>query len=143
MGVGHFPTLHYMQVSQLDLFNRYIDTVESLYSFETIYKKAVPLFSGGNFIRKGGQISPWLKARLSWIAIREFVFTEDKDRRKLFRFIIQLIRGKQIAIDKGLGFMLSMLGYHNHIKEHRKNIESYRLLIKKQDLGAWKHNLDH
>ena len=57
MGVGHFPTLHYMNMSQTDLFDRYMKTIEKLYSFETIRQKGEALFSNGAFTRKGGELS--------------------------------------------------------------------------------------
>ena len=51
---------------------------------------------------------------------------------------MKLIRNKQIAIDKGLGYLLSMLGYHRHIRAHQKNMAEYRKIVMAQDKGAWK-----
>jgi radical SAM superfamily enzyme YgiQ (UPF0313 family) len=141
LGVGHFPTLNYMNISQIDLFDKYMETIARLYSFDTILKKAVPLFSSGGFTRRGGEISLFLKARLSWITVKSFLITTDPLRRKLFWFIISLIRTDKIAIDKGLGFMLSMLGYNRHVKEHKKNMKGYREIVMAQDKGAWKKGL--
>ena len=138
LGVGHFPTVHYMNMSQIDLFDGYMETIARLYSFDTIRKKAEALFINGAFTRPGGDISPLMKARLSWITFKEFVLTRDPERKKLFSFIMRLIRTKQIAIDKGLGFMLSMLGYNRHIREHQKNMDEYRKLVMGQDKGPWK-----
>jgi radical SAM superfamily enzyme YgiQ (UPF0313 family) len=139
LGVGHFPTIHYMNMSQIEIFDKYMETVTRLYSFPVIRKKAEALFSNGAFTRPGGDIPASLKARLSWIVFREFVLSREKERRKLFRFIFGLIRSNRIAIDKGLGFMLSMLGYHRHVKEHHRNMDRYRNMIISQDLGAWKN----
>jgi radical SAM superfamily enzyme YgiQ (UPF0313 family) len=138
LGVGHFPTLNYMNFSQIGLFDKYMETIARIYSFDTILKKAVPLFSSGGFIRQGGEISSLLKARLSWITVKSFLLTSDPDRKKLFWFIISLIRSDKIAIDKGMGFMLSMLGYNRHVKEHKKNMKKYREIVMAQDQGAWK-----
>ncbi len=138
LGVGHFPTLHYMQMSQIGIFDKYMETVTKLYSFDTIRKKGEALLSNGAFTRPGGEISAFMKARLSWITFTAFVLTNDPDRKKLFRFVIKLIRTKQIAIDKGLGFLLSMLGYYRHIQEHHRNLEQYRMIVRQQDKGAWK-----
>jgi radical SAM superfamily enzyme YgiQ (UPF0313 family) len=138
LGVGHFPTLHYQNMSQIEIFDKYMETVTRLYSFDTVLKKAVPLFSAGAFTRSGGDISGFMKARLSWITFKEFVLTTDPDRKKLFRFIMGLIRSKKISIDKGLGFLLSMLGYHRHMQEHKKNMKQYREIVRRQDKGAWK-----
>jgi pyruvate-formate lyase-activating enzyme len=137
LGVGHFPTLHYMKMSQIDIFDKYMATIDRLYAFDTIRKKGEALFSNGAFTRSGGQISPFMKARLSWITFREYVLTSDPDKKALFRFIFRLIRTRQIAIDKGLGFLLSMLGYNRHIKAHKRNMEQYRQIITAQDKGPW------
>jgi radical SAM superfamily enzyme YgiQ (UPF0313 family) len=137
LGVGHFPTLNYMNISQIDLFDRYMETIARLYSFDTILKKAVPLFSNGGFNRKGGEISPFLKARLTWITVKSFLLTSDPDRKKLFWFIISLIRSQKIAIDKGLGFMLTMLGYNRHVMEHKKNMDEYRRIVMALNKGQW------
>lgn len=142
LGVGHFPTLHYMNMSQTELFDTYMKTIEKLYSWDTIYKKAVLLFSEGAFIRPGGDISVLLKARLTWITLKEFLLTTDPTKRKLFFFIVRLIRGKKIAIDKGLGFLLSMLGYHRHVESHKKHMKEYRNMVIQQDQGPW-NKMDH
>ncbi len=133
LGVGHFPTIQYLKMSQIDIFDKYMETIARLYSFDTIRKKAEILFSNGAFIRPGGNISPLTKARLSWITFKEFVLTTDPDRRKLFAFILKLIKDKQIAIDKGLAFLLSMLGYHRHILAHKRHMEEYRNIVLEQE----------
>jgi len=133
LGVGHFPTIHYRKMTQLGIFDKYMETIARLYSFDTIRKKGETLLSNGAFIRKGGEISVFMKARLSWITFREYVLTSDKERKKLFHFVFKLIRSKQIAIDKGLGFLLSMLGYHRHILAHQRNMEEYRQIVIAQE----------
>lgn len=138
MGVGHFPTLHYMNMTQSEIFTKYMKTIEKLYSFDTIRKKGEALFADGTFTRPGGRISGTLKARLSFIVLKEYLFSGDIERRRLFFFLVNLIRKKKLAIDKGMGFLISMLGYHRHILQHKKNMELYRSMIVKQDRGSWK-----
>jgi 3-hydroxyacyl-CoA dehydrogenase/pyruvate-formate lyase-activating enzyme len=138
MGVGYFPTIQYMNMSQIEIFDNYMDTVTRLFSFPVIREKAEGLFAGGAFTRPGGDIPALLKVRLSWITLREFILTTDKDRRALFFFIFKLIRVKKIAIDKGLGFLLSMLGYHRHIADHHRRMKEYRGLVLANESGKWK-----
>jgi radical SAM superfamily enzyme YgiQ (UPF0313 family) len=128
-GAGHFPTLHYMNMSQIEIFDRYMETIQRLYSFDTALKKAENLFPGGTFTRKGVDIPASMKARLSWIIFREFILTTDTERRKLFGFIFGLIRTKKIAIDKGFSYLLSMLSSHRQIEQHKKNMDDYRKLV--------------
>jgi radical SAM superfamily enzyme YgiQ (UPF0313 family) len=137
-GAGHFPTLHYMNMSQIELFDKYMETIQRLYSFDTVYKKAVKLFSGGAFIRKGGDIPATLKVRLLWIIFKEFVLSTDPDRRKLFWFLFTLIRENKIAIDKGFSYLLSMLSNHRQIRQHQKNMPEYREMVKGYSKPAWR-----
>jgi radical SAM superfamily enzyme YgiQ (UPF0313 family) len=137
LGSGHFPTLHYMNMSQIELFDQYMETIRRLYSFETARIKAENLFSGGAFIRKGGSISVYLKARLSWILFKEFVLTTDPERKKLFRFIFSLIMTKKIAIDKGFSYLLSMLSCHRQIAEHQKHMKEYRAMVMEYSAEPW------
>jgi radical SAM superfamily enzyme YgiQ (UPF0313 family) len=138
LGVGHFPTIHYMNMSQIEIFDKYMETIAKLYSFDTVRKKAEALFSAGTFTRLGGDIPAWLKARLTWITVKEFLLTTDPERRKLLWFIFRLIREKKLAIDKGFGFLITMLGYNRHIRDHKKHMREYREMVMAQDQGAWR-----
>ena len=137
MGVGHFPTIHYMNASQIDLFDKYMQTIERLYSFETIRKKAEGMFTSGNFTRRGGDISLRMKARLTTLVVKEFLLTTDPDKRKLFFFIVSMVRSKKLAIDRGMAYLIAMLGYHRHIRQHKRNMKEYRELVMKFDKGAY------
>jgi hypothetical protein len=112
-------------------------TISRLFSSETTRIKAEKLFSGGAFIRKGADIPAYMKARLSWIIFKEFVLTKDPERRKLFIFIFQLIRTKKIAIDKGFGFLLSMLSCYRQIADHQKHMDEYRKMVMQYTSEPW------
>jgi radical SAM superfamily enzyme YgiQ (UPF0313 family) len=135
MGVGHFPMIHYMNMSQIDLFDRYMQTIARLYSFDTIRKKAEGMFTSGNFTRKGGEISAWMKARLTALVVKEYVLTMNPDKRKLFLFIISMIRSEKLSVDRGMAYLISMLGNHRHIQQHRRNMKEYREMVMKFDKG--------
>ena len=98
LGVGHFPTLQYANGSQLEFFDKYMETVTRLYSFATVRAKAEALFKDGTFTRPGGDIGPALKARLCLIIFKEFVLSSDRDRRELFWFVLRLIRSDRLQV---------------------------------------------
>ncbi|MCK9618025.1 MAG: B12-binding domain-containing radical SAM protein [Lentimicrobiaceae bacterium] len=137
MNAGHFPVLHYMKMSQSEIFEKYMQTIARLYSFDTILRKAKQLFGNGNFAKPGADISTGLKFRLMAIIIGNFVFTTDKNRRKLLFFMLRNIREGKIAKDRAFAFMLSMLGYHRHVQKHLRRMDEYRNLIKPYDKGAF------
>lgn len=138
MGVGHLPTIHYMNMSQGELLEGYMKTVGRLYSYETIRKKAECMFTSGDFSRRGGDIPAILKARLTAVVVKEYLLTLDRDKHKLFFFIVSMIRSNRLAIDRGMAYLLAMLGYHRHIEGHKRRMKEYREMVRKYDKGAWK-----
>jgi radical SAM superfamily enzyme YgiQ (UPF0313 family) len=141
IGVGFFPVIHYYNMGQIELFEKYMETIRRLYSFKTILAKAKGLFVNGAFTRPGGKISGFTKVRLSAIILKEYLFTSNKDKRELFFFFMGLIRQKKIVVDKAFSFMLSMLSSHRQVKANLKNMEHYREMIIKNDKGPWKNQL--
>jgi radical SAM superfamily enzyme YgiQ (UPF0313 family) len=138
IGNGFYPSIHYYNMGQLELFEHYMHTIQRLYSFETLLQKARMLFSDGNFIRPGGSIPFMTKVRLTYIIIKEFLFTADPHKRALLSFLVGLIRKKKIVVDKAFSFMLSSLSAHLQIADNLRNKEKYRSLIMQHDMGPWK-----
>jgi radical SAM superfamily enzyme YgiQ (UPF0313 family) len=141
-GVGFFPMIHYCHMGQMELFDKYMETIQRLFSFDTILEKAKNLFSQGSFTKPGGRVSFLIKLRLSGIIIKEFIFTSDKNKKELFRFFFHLIREKKIAIDRAFSFMTSMLSSHRQVKSNSQNIEQYRSIIRKNDIGPWENVIE-
>ena len=137
IGDGFFPSIHYYNMGQIELFDKHIETINRLFSFETILKKAKTLFSGGTFTHHVGEISFLTKLRLISLILSEFLFTKDKYRRALLFYLFRLVRAKKVAIDKAFSFMLSMLSFHRQIMLNMADIEKYRSLIHENDNGPW------
>jgi hypothetical protein len=128
-------------MGQIELFDKYMETIQRLYSFKTILAKAKGLFTNGAFTRSGGKISGFTKIRLTAIILKEYLFTTNKDKRELLFFLTGLIREKKIVVDKAFSFMLSMLSSHRQVKSNMQNMEHYRSLIRKNDIGPWKDKI--
>jgi radical SAM superfamily enzyme YgiQ (UPF0313 family) len=142
MGAGFFPTIHYANMGQLEMFDKYMDTLRRLYSWNTILEKAKFLFSNGEFTSHGVAISFFSKLRLTSVILREFLFTTDKNKKALFFFFMDLVRRKRIAVDRAFSFMLSMLSSHRQIELNMKLNDHYRELIGQNDLGPWKDRVN-
>jgi radical SAM superfamily enzyme YgiQ (UPF0313 family) len=138
IGNGAFPSIHYANMGQLELYDHYMETLRRLYSFDTILKKAKMLFSEGTFTRPGGSIPLVTRLRITFVIFREYLFSKDRNRRALFFYLMGLIRKKRIAVDKAFSFMLSMLSAHRQIRMNWESREKYRSLIRKNDAGPWK-----
>jgi radical SAM superfamily enzyme YgiQ (UPF0313 family) len=139
IGDGCFPSIHYYNMGQIELFDRYTKTIDRLFSFDNLLNKAKFLFSQGTFTRQGGKISFFAKLRLIHIIIREFLLSKDKDKRALLYFFLGLIKEKKIAIDKAFSYMLAMLSFHRQIIINKENMDKHRSLIRENDNGPWKN----
>jgi radical SAM superfamily enzyme YgiQ (UPF0313 family) len=137
LGAGFFPTINYARMGQVEMFDKYMSTLQKLYSWDTILTKARILFSGRSFLHKGADIKPFQKLRLMFIIFKEFILTPDKNKRALFTFLINRARMKKIAIDKAFSFMLLMLSAHRQIEINMKHSERYRLIVSQNDNGPW------
>lgn len=137
MGAGFFPTIRYAGMGQLEMFDKYIETLRCLYSWDTILDKARKLFSGGTFIHPGVNVSFFIKIRVTLIILNEFLFTREKAKRSLLAFFMDLISKKKIAPDRAFSFMLSMLSAHRQLELNMRVNEHYRSLIRRNDTGPW------
>lgn len=137
MGAGFFPTIRYARMGQLEMFDKYIDTLRCLYSWDTILDKARKIFSEGAFTHPGVNLSLFIKIRVTVIIMNEFLFTRQKAKRSLLAFFIDLIRRKKIAPDRAFSFMLSMLSAHRQLDLNISVNEHYRSLIHRNNIGPW------
>ena len=136
---GLFPCMHYNKMSQIDIFNKYIATLDRLFSYETIYNKAITLFGDGYFTLPFNDKTEtfFFKLRATILILKEFYFTRNKYKKKIFKLLIGYIKAKTISIDKAASFLFSMLSYHRHIEILKSNLEDYRAIVKSYDQGSW------
>jgi radical SAM superfamily enzyme YgiQ (UPF0313 family) len=137
---GLFPTMHYYNMGQLELFDHYLSTIEKMYSYRSLYKKAKILYGKGYFntLFHDGKPTRAFMAKIVFYLVGHWWFSRDRFKRKLFSYLfIQIIRRK-VAVDNASAFVLAMMGYHNHIAMMCRNAEMYREIIRKNDKGPWK-----
>ena len=137
---GMFPVLHYYNMSQKEIFVRYLETMEKLYSFKANYERTINLLRKGYFTRENKSDPPslGLKIKTTILILREYVFTKDTYKKKFFFEIWKLIKQKKLSIDTAAPLLLSMLGMHKHIEKLNANKDKYLSLIAKVDKGPWK-----
>jgi len=143
LGGGMFPVLHYSNFSQKKLFERYIETMEKLYSFESIYKRTINLLRKGYFTRENKNDPPSfsLKFKVTILVFREFIFTNDTWKKKFFLDMWKLIKEKKLSMDYAAQILFMMLGMQIHFRKIRSNMDKYLSLIEKVDKGPWKDQI--
>lgn len=130
---GMFPVIHYKQISQEAIFSALLDTLEKLYSFDTIYKKVYPLFASGCFTKpiEGHGHSILRKVLISLKVISIYLIRGNKIKRKLFIELIKLFRQKKVAIDRLIIMLLSMEGFNQYIAELQAEKGKYIEIIRR------------
>ena len=126
-------------MGQIELFDNYMTTLSRMYSFESLLHKAHIVFGEGNFAKSYNDGNPSLGFILRMLLklLKEYLFIPAPSKRKLFHYIISLIRKKKLAKDMGSSFLLSMISYNRHIARLNKNSDEYRTLIRQYDIGPW------
>ncbi len=139
MAAGMFPPFRYMNMSHVDIFDRYVETLERMYSFEQIGEKALNLFSNGAFQYTFDDPNAGVafKAKATAMLIRSYLLTGDKHKRKLFLELMKLVRQKKISPNIAIIFLVSMEGFHRHVKQLRADWATLREEIVQNDRGAW------
>lgn len=136
---GLFPCIHYYKMSQIELFDKYLETLIKIYSYESVYEKAKVLFGDGYFTKTYNDGSPGTGfiIKLLLKLLKEYIFTSEPYKRRFYHYMISLIRKKKVAIDMGFSHILSMVSYHKHIRKLNEDADQYRQMIKKYDKGPW------
>lgn len=129
---GMFPCLKYRNMSHAALFNKYIDTLDRIYSFDTILTKARGLFGTGYFARQKKDLDIRFKEKMaiSLRLVRLYVFTRDSAKRSLFLYLMMLVRQKKVAVERAIVFLLSMEGFRRVIDELQKLRPAFLEIIK-------------
>lgn len=137
--LGIFPPMYYKNMSKVEMFDKYVDNLEQLYSFSSIRLKARALFQDGRFVHafEDETMRSMDKLRVFLRLLRCYLLTADKDKRLLFKEMSQLLRKGLIAPDKYVLFLLSMEGFSRYAKMMRANHERMRKQVAAIDRGSW------
>jgi radical SAM superfamily enzyme YgiQ (UPF0313 family) len=141
---GLFPTMHYYNMGQVELFDHYLVTLQKMYSWKSLYEKAKVLFGKGYFntLFHDGKPAAGFQARITFFLLGQWWFSTRRYKRKTFAYLFLQIIRRKAAIDNAAAFILAMTGYHNHIEKLCRDAETYREIIRKYDMGPWKSMQD-
>jgi len=140
---GMFPVMHYMNVGQLELFDRNLKEIERLFSFEDIAERAVRHFSTGWFAKEtpNRDITPLKKLYLSFKLLFIYVLTTDRAKRRLFVRLFALLRKKSAAPGRLVFFLFTVEGAHRQLALLKAQAPRWRETIRGFDKGPWRDRL--
>jgi radical SAM superfamily enzyme YgiQ (UPF0313 family) len=136
---GVYPTMRSMNMSQTQMYNRYFETLEKMFDYGLVRRKAVPVLGNGAFHRfNAGEVGFRDKFISSFQLIRMYLFSSDRAKRRLFLSLVRFgltNRASMGVIVEFLLFVSSFHGYLDYTKEHREEILGK---IAAADLGPWR-----
>ncbi len=136
---GMFPVMHYMQFSQIELFDRNWEFLLKIFSWEDLHPRIIRLFGSGTF---GGSypnrdVPVWKKFTMTFKLIWIYLVRSELAKRRLFLDLFTLIRQKKVDVEKVVFFLLTVEGFHRQMKELGKMRDEWRAEIIGNDKGPW------
>lgn len=138
--VGIFPLMHFQNFSQSELFIKFVDTLDELFSWDKVHERTIRLFKSGKFYsdRLNDGVKFFTKFKTSIDILFRFRFSKDKHRKLLFKDLFRMLRDKKVSAAEAISTLLMLEGVHQNIKKLVNNKEAYLKIIEKNDQGSWK-----
>ena len=125
---GMFPTIRYKRMSQAGLFDKYMETMQRLYSWDDLHDRIVSLFASGSFSRPEHNPDVPLadKIILTLKIIWMFLVTAPPVKRRLFLALFILVRQRRVAPEKVVFFLLTAEGMNRLGRELMLSVPEWR-----------------
>jgi len=123
---GMYPNIRYRNMSQVDMFIKGNETLEKLYSYQSLCRKAPAVLGNGAFrVDTDVGFGALTKARTMVHLLKRHLLTRDPYKRRLFVELFKLIKENRAApgaIVQYLMFMDSFTGFLNSSRYQNQQI---------------------
>jgi hypothetical protein len=135
---GIFPGMHYARMSQVELLDRYRQTLERLLCFKSAGKRVLNLARTGWF-RDETSMGVGFREKLvtSLRMARAFLLSPDTSRREVFFELIKLHRQGLVSIDSVVMMLLTIEANARWLESTDALFRRARARVEKMDRGPW------
>ena len=125
---GMFPTIRYKRMSQTELFGRFMESMQRLYSWEDLHDRIIRLYSSGTFNRpeRNPDIPLSYKIIMTFKMIWKFLITAAPAKRRVFLALFRLIRQRRVTPEKVVFFLLTAEGMNRLTRELLRSVPEWR-----------------
>lgn len=118
---GIYPTMHYRQMTQVQMFTGILSTLDKVYSYESLSRKGPAVLGNGAFVNQNQPpVSSWVKTKsMAHLFFRYFLFASRHKRRLLFR-LLALIREKRADIGAVMQYLMFITSIHGYQAFNRR-----------------------
>jgi radical SAM superfamily enzyme YgiQ (UPF0313 family) len=124
--LGIYPTMRYKNISQTEMFRTFFATLEKMYSYEVVLKKAEKTLGNGHFTHYNeADISVMEKLRSIVYLLRNYLFTNNPAQKDLSRMLFRLMRQKRVSIGNIIEYLLLIASFNGYLQAtatHRTEI---------------------
>ena len=136
---GMFPHMHYMQMGQLELMDKYRQTIEELLSFERGGERMLRLARTGWFKQPlNASVGGREKLETSLRMVRRFLLTSNRRKREIFLESMKLVRDGVISPDRLVMFLMNLEAGDMYLHTSYEDYLRVRAEIAPLDRGPWK-----
>ncbi len=115
--LGIYPTMQFNRVSQSAMFTKFFDTLEKMYAYPTVLKKAATTFGNGRFIHYNeADISVMDKLRSMYYLFRQYRKTADIAKKELFRMLFAMARSGRVSMGSVIEYLLLIASFNGYLE---------------------------
>lgn len=135
---GMFPHVHYMNVSQLDLMDRYRETITKMLDFEAAGERALRLARTGWFAKPASAgIPARVKLATTIQMLRRFLLTSDRTKRRVFLELMKLVREKVVSPDRAILMLMNIEAGATYLERSEHDYQRIRRRVAAVDKGPF------
>ncbi len=117
---GVYPSFHFKQMWQSDVYQRYYTTLDKMYDYSHLRGKALHVLGNGRFQRfNAGEIRPYDKFLSLLYLFRMYILSADKDKRRFFFDLMGLAFKKKACIGIIIEFLVFIASFHGYLNYTR------------------------
>jgi radical SAM superfamily enzyme YgiQ (UPF0313 family) len=133
---GILPCMQYRAMSQLEMLDRYVATLERVYDPDSLRRRALRLFGTGSFRQpSSGDVPLRDKVSATLKMLERYLLRGSRAKRRLFVDLVRLgIRG-QVAMDRVVVLLLQLESTFAFLESFRRELPKIRALVAAVDPG--------
>lgn len=133
---GMFPSMKYKNMSRVEIFNKYYQTLERIWSFEDLRKKGLAVFGDGSFRNREVVVGLKDKIQGSLTILKHYFLTFDRNasRRRMFLDLVKLAKKDVVDVSIIVEYLLFVAAANVYVEKHRNiKAELFKKMAEQED----------
>ena len=138
---GIYPTIQFNNMSQTDLYHKYFNTLSKIFDYDHVRTLTIAELKNSTFQRdNSADITVGDKFRSVFQLVKMYLFTFNKQKRRMFLDFIGLVRQGTTSINIIVEILLFISSFHGYLKYTKQHGAEILKKIEQYDRGPWGKN---